>query len=777
MPFKRTVAVCSWRIRTTLFFFVVSAFLSQSAHADRVLSETKFDERGVEARTFDGLNQPSPELSDEQVIESVDVEEEKSRSNGLVKFFSRLFGKDAEGERSSRSSVENSSPPLEIDSTSDSSPRQGAALNGEQATQRRIRALIGDEASAERLQAIFGDSDTEVSADSSSAAQPSQSSISTEPAMPPEIAAPDTAVEESISPAKPSSGQLNIESKVEEINQDGVTNLIQRFLGLFKRGTEPSFKDSEQSEIELSKPKLEATERPTLAESFAAEIPSIQGRPENGPNQDNNGLAVVPKTPSVPTDEVPEPGVSGNRSFINPPARPELILPRPRSQLPPPVVASKDKKNNGENDVLNPLMIGKKLDSFAYRLIDDLRRGEGLESFDAFAKTISDVFFSTPTVLRLVELEKTINTQIDEAEALSRPQVSLSAEEGRRTVSGGGSDGRISSQTVTATQSVWDFGIIDSGVQQSRNNVDKTLAEIRASRSEALLDLIGAYTELLTARLNMELVQVFAETRVQFLDLVDQKLALGVSSRADLVRAEAKAYEAQGELPVAAQRLQAAEDRFVELFGIVAPEELPAYRLPAKQLNLAELGQMIEGHPSVRAAELDYQNAQLSLQRLSSEKLGAFNFQVSGSRSDTPTTSVTDQLDAKIIYQVDLYDGGDLSARLERASGAVVEARWELERVRRETRRIIESAISELVASQSLESARLNSLEATLKASDATKELFMYDRGDLTDIFRVQDDYLNAAKALVEARASSISSYYSSLHAANLLVDKFGLGI
>jgi adhesin transport system outer membrane protein len=138
---------------------------------------------------------------------------------------------------------------------------------------------------------------------------------------------------------------------------------------------------------------------------------------------------------------------------------------------------------------------------------------------------------------------------------------------------------------------------------------------------------------------------------------------------------------------------------------------------------------------------------------------------------------VTDQLDAKIIYQVDLYDGGDLSARLERASGAVVEARWELERVRRETRRIIESAISELVASQSLESARLNSLEATLKASDATKELFMYDRGDLTDIFRVQDDYLNAAKALVEARASSISSYYSSLHAANLLVDKFGLGI
>ena len=275
----------------------------------------------------------------------------------------------------------------------------------------------------------------------------------------------------------------------------------------------------------------------------------------------------------------------------------------------------------------------------------------------------------------------------------------------------------------------------------------------------------------------MRLVEVFAETRVQFLDLVDQKLSLGVSSQADLVRAEAKAYEAQGELPAAAQRLQLAEDRFIELFGIVPPDAIPLFKLPMNQLNLAELGLMTERHPAVVAIEIDYQNAQLELQRLSSERLGAVNFQLSGSRSDTPTTSSTDQLDGKIVYQVDLYDGGDLSARLERASGSVIEARWELERVRRETRRILESAITELVASQSLESARLNSLEATVKASDATKELFMYDRGDLTDIFRVQDDYLNAAKALVEARASSQNAFYSSLHAADLLIEQFGLGI
>ena len=512
-------------------------------------------------------------------------------------------------------------------------------------------------------------------------------------------------------------------------------------------------------------------------QSFSVQLPAVQGQPEIRQKQEpERDLAQVPQTPTEQPFEDPNSAILQSQPMVKPP---RLIEKEAHKSLirKPPAASENEQSVKVDPNILNPMMIGKELDAFALGLIEDVRRGESRRPFQEFSKQISDVFFSTPIVLRLIELEKTINTQVAEAESLGLPQVIFSAEEGRRAVSDGGADGRISSQTVTATQSVWDFGIIESGVQQSRNNVEKTLAEIRDSRSEALLDLILAYNELATSRMNMRLVEVFAETRVQFLDLVDQKLSLGVSSQADLVRAEAKAYEAQGELPVAAQRLQLAEDRFVELFGIVPPDVIPLFKIPTNQLNLAELGLMTERHPAVVAIEIDYQNAQLELQRLSSERLGAVNFQLSGSRSDTPTTSSTDQLDGKIVYQVDLYDGGDLSARLERASGSVIEARWELERVRRETRRILESAITELVASQSLESARLNSLEATVKASDATKELFMYDRGDLTDIFRVQDDYLNAAKALVEARASSQNAFYSSLHAADLLIEQFGLGI
>ncbi|MDA8631621.1 TolC family protein [Litoricolaceae bacterium] len=801
---------------------------SSLAHAERVLTETIFDDDGVRSFTYDRVESSEPEPSERDAPELTSESTSKAQP-GLFQILSNIFkgqSNSSDVEVGLPDAVGSKAPgvttvvetPL---SGSEAAPSRQAEsanfnLNSERAIQERLEVLIGGPASvseaeasvtpptvpeslstseltqadedgstlssemrrAERIQAIFGDSSPEERAD-----VPLIQSEELAPSIESEIASEspsqETFVESEDQTPETSSDQVDTQEQELASDQLDKPNLVQRFFGFLRRELDAPRNIPEESKPENVEPIEEATEiNSALSEKgFAVELPSIQGQPESNQDEelDQDVAEVLQPSSKIPSNNL-DPQIPKREPLTEPPVNAEQELRKPLDREVPPRAIDGEQSAELNPNVLNPLMIGKELDAFAFGLINDVRRGDERRPFQEFSKQISDIFFSTPTVLRLIELEKTLNTQVAEAEALARPQVGFSAEEGRRSVSGG-SDGRISSQTVTATQSLWDFGIIESGVQQSRNNVEKTLVEIRDSRSEALLDLILAYNELATSRMNMRLVEVFAETRVQFLDLVDQKLALGVSSEADLVRAEAKAYEAQGELPAAAQRLQLAEDRFIELFGVIPPDTIPLFKLPSNQLNLAELGRMTERHPIVVATDLDYQNAQLNLQRLSSEKLGAFNVQLSGSRSDTPTTSSTDQLDGKIVYQVDLYDGGDLSARLERASGAVVEARWELERVRRETKRILESAISELVASQSLESARLNSLEATVKASDATKELFMYDRGDLTDIFRVQDDYLNAAKALVEARASSQNAFYSSLHAADLLIEQFGLGI
>ena len=796
MPFKTHFFIYLKRVLAVSMCLIGLAFVAQTARAERVLSETTFDERGVVAKTYDELNPPDDSVREQPIEPKADAKigpstidstergagnAAESSTSGLVQFFSNLFGSDDNRQEPSEKAEERlgvSSIVVGQDVTVSSVVNETTVnVNTVEEPKTPSQAAMSfpelntDENRAERLQAIFGDAESEVSTLATVRGQDedqdtidrSEESV-TVVVESPVVDGLESEVDKNLEP-KRLSGERQVQDSEE------TPNLVQRFFNLFKQ------KPDEPESVARDQEGVVSNEEVEEPRSFAAELPSIQGQPDFIPNEPTSGLSDKPEMAAQPREKIPEIGSMPDVIVSPPPVIPNAKESMPSLKKTPPIVMDKNQPLPNEPGVLNPLMIGYRLDAFALGLINDVRKGEGREPFQMFAQMISDVFFSTPTVLRLLELEKTLNTQIAEARALERPQVSFSVEEGRRTVSNGGADGRISSQTITATQSVWDFGIIRSGIDQSRNNVEKSMAEIRDSRSQALLDLILGYNEVATARMNMQLVQVFAETRVQFLDLVDQKLALGVSSEADLVRAEAKAYEAQGELPAAAQRLQAAEDRFIELFGVVPPKQLPAYALPSNQLSLAELGLTTERHPIVTASELEYQNSQLNLQRLSAEKLGTVNFQLSGSRSDTPTTSSTDQIDGKIVYQVDLYDGGDLSARLERASGAVVEARWELERVRRETRRVLESAISELVASQSLESARLNSLEATVKASDATKELFMYDRGDLTDIFRVQDDYLNAAKALVDARAGKQNAIYSSLHAADLLIEQFGLGI
>ena len=83
--------------------------IAQTARAERVLSETTFDERGVVGKTYDELNPPDNLIEDqasEQVAkaENDSVAEDPSEpesdngvqpsASGLVQFFSNLFSSD-----------------------------------------------------------------------------------------------------------------------------------------------------------------------------------------------------------------------------------------------------------------------------------------------------------------------------------------------------------------------------------------------------------------------------------------------------------------------------------------------------------------------------------------------------------------------------------------------------------------------------------------------------------------------------------------------------------
>ena len=59
---------------------------------------------------------------------------------------------------------------------------------------------------------------------------------------------------------------------------------------------------------------------------------------------------------------------------------------------------------------------------------------------------------------------------------------------------------------------------------------------------------------------------------------------------------------------------------------------------------------------------------------------------------------------------------------------------------------------------------RIAVLRSAKASGDVAKELFLYNRGSLTDVFKGQEDYLLAARNLVDSNTDFKISFYTMLH-------------
>ena len=426
--------------------------------------------------------------------------------------------------------------------------------------------------------------------------------------------------------------------------------------------------------------------------------------------------------------------------------------------------------------------IGIRLDRFSMGLMDAVEKQKGVQSFESLKSEVSSVFASTPSILRTIETQGLLDAK--KAEAFSRflPQVRGSFSSGDQKVrysdrSSLNDQGRISSNGVTISQLLFDFGATSKTYQSSDESRKAGLAKIQQDRSSALLALIRSRIELRRTSQRLELVNAFLESRKQFLDLVRQKASLGVNSNADIIRAESKVFEAADELPFALKRFNEAKLRYKELYG-KENKGVDAYQGPA--FNSAEfedadsmletLGTVIEARGMLKAAENDYEAAKARL-------LGTTQLESSTNKSRTDLYGPRSDSSLQVVYRVEFYSGGAQMAVIDQSAAKRNELKWEVERIEREQRRVLEESFANYLAQKTSVTSRISVLRGAKAASDITKELFNYSRSSLTDVFKVQEDYLAAAKNLVETESDYHVSYYEMLHAYNLLIKKFEISI
>ena len=419
--------------------------------------------------------------------------------------------------------------------------------------------------------------------------------------------------------------------------------------------------------------------------------------------------------------------------------------------------------------------IGAELNALAGELIGKVSDRSARLDFEQLRLKVVSAYKVSPIHKASTDRSAVAGARVQESRARFLPQMSVSAYRGRDLVDTTTSNPDNSTQTVTLTQFIYDFG--STLRDHDAFELERQSAELQhyVDGSELMLRLVSAYFEVYRSAKQMEISKSFITSREQFLDLIKQREAIGGSSRADIVRAEAKLAEAFDDLPSAIQRSTSSGHRYSELFQSAPPRadihERPAFDIDGIKKDLRAVGR---DTPAVKRAQLDVKVAEDRLEAERMRRYGQVDLQASYSQGNAQTELNSRETSARLQYSVNVFSGFSQESRISQSALRLSEAQEKLLSIENEQERILKDALLKVGTLDDLVDSRVGLVRRAKSASDITRELFILNRGSIADIFKAQEDYISATRNLLDAVVDRTIAFYELLHAVNALPRVMG---
>jgi adhesin transport system outer membrane protein len=400
-------------------------------------------------------------------------------------------------------------------------------------------------------------------------------------------------------------------------------------------------------------------------------------------------------------------------------------------------------------------------------------------AFPELSQLIQRAFMQSPVPLKTERNVAAGQARIEEANAAFLPKLSTSLGAGRTDYGANASSSGQGDRSITASQLVYDFGLSPSLRDAASERMQASMQSARSEQSKLALAMLQAVLDWQRAAQSLELAKSFVKTRQQFLDLTHARAKEGMNSPFDVQRAQAKLLEAQDEVPPSERRLQGAATRLGELFGkSFNPSALPArFQLPAALPSPQPSANTptIESLSSFREMRAIANALTHELNAEQSRLWGAINAEASHSLSDVGSSFERKRSSAVLVFRSELLSGFAQRARIRQAAARLGESEYELERLQRELQARIDAARQEWEASERIQSTRRNLLEEMQKAELSTRELFLFARASLTDVFRAQEDFMNAAQKLLQVSFDRQLAWYQWAYHQDQLLDTLSI--
>jgi len=421
------------------------------------------------------------------------------------------------------------------------------------------------------------------------------------------------------------------------------------------------------------------------------------------------------------------------------------------------------------------------LQSAANVLINQVEKPDQLLEFNFFQLMIQPIINKIPSIEKIKDQLAVLNEKKREAFSGYLPQVSTLIGAGQSQANQ--TQTQIKPSSISAKQLIYDFKSTPLSNTIAERQYEAGLQSNKDQYSETVLTLVKSILEKKRSTKMFDFVEGYVVLRKDFANIIKEKEKLGANSSIDIIRAATKLAEAEDELPGAQKAISNADQALRELFGELVNIDSNFYQLPNLQYNHGNEDNIIMSMPKVKEAEINLVISKNNYELDKAKMYGTVQAEVSNSDSSSSLSSLlsgtsnTRQKTYQIVYRADLFSGFAGISRVEQSLVKVSQNQFAYEEVVRKSKKDLANSVASLKASQDSLRSRLAIAKGSMATEIGTRELFLLNRGSLTDVFKAQEDYFQAVQKLVNAQFDYQMSYYTLMHQSGLLLDLFKISI
>ena len=375
--------------------------------------------------------------------------------------------------------------------------------------------------------------------------------------------------------------------------------------------------------------------------------------------------------------------------------------------------------------------------------------------------------------------------ELRQARGLYLPQVDLTGSVGpqwsndiisRNANQGTNEELLTSDARLAVTQRLFTGFQTTNEVERQKNRVASAASRVYDNAENIALDSIGAYLEVIRQRELYALSKQNVDFHKDILSKLEQRLAGGVGTRADVAQTRARLARSQATLAQTANDLGDAEAFYTRVVGQfpgeLARPDFPVAALPQSIDSAVQLAQ--HNNPKVRTAEYDVKVAtsESDLANSSAMLYPQINLVADTGYSDDPGARDTYGYDSRVLVRgtMNLFRGGIDRAARQEAVQRHHQAREDRSRIANEQK---EEARRSWFAYQA-SAQRVNQLEAAVKDLKDTREAyeqqFNIGQRSLLDLLDAENELFTARGQLLSADLNQLRSGYRMLAADGMLL-------